>query len=134
TRRRAVLSVYLILIFSLILLEDTEGARKQTKPRFASEGRTKKSRAGVGKDFSEFLLVIGAIMTCVIGPVFLFFLHSIYKDPAVPELARAGWKVVRDKLFSYLGGQQPTVPGSSPVIESNDVHTSSSAMRTARRR
>lgn len=33
----------------------------------------------MGKDFSEFLMVIGAIMTCVIAPVFVFFLRSIYK-------------------------------------------------------
>lgn len=41
--------------------------------------RTRKSRARVGKDFSEFLVVIGAIMTCVIAPVLTFFLHSLYK-------------------------------------------------------
>ena len=38
-----------------------------------------KSRARSGKDFSEFLLVIGVVMACVIMPVFFFFLHSLYK-------------------------------------------------------
>lgn len=53
--------------------------------------RIKKSRAGVGKDFSEFVLVIGVIMTCVIAPVFAFFLHSIYKvqnHPTCPVCAK----------------------------------------------
>lgn len=41
----------------------------------------------MGKDFSEFLLVIGAIVTCVIAPVFAFFLHSIYKVPGPLHLS-----------------------------------------------
>ncbi|CAN0405888.1 unnamed protein product [Ectocarpus sp. 12 AP-2014] len=129
TRRVALpLAILLVLTVFLIWLEFAEGGRKQ---QAISRRRTKKSRVGVGKDFSEFLLVIGAIMTCVIAPVFFFFLHSIYKDPATPELARACWNAVKSKLLSYLG-QPPVVPGS--VVDTNNTLTSLSTPTAARRR
>eukprot|EP00903_Cladosiphon_okamuranus_P008279 g7968.t1 len=119
-----------LLFIMMTLLEVVEGSPKQAKPR---RRRIKKSRAGVGKDFSEFLLVIGAIMTCVIAPVFAFFLHSIYKDPAAPELARACLKAIKEKLLSYLGGQQPAMPDSS-VDRSNSATDASSVLRATSRR
>ncbi|CAM9409572.1 unnamed protein product [Ectocarpus sp. 6 AP-2014] len=129
TRRIALpLAILLVLTVFLIWLEFAEGGRKQ---QAISRRRTKKSRAGVGKDFSEFLLVIGAIMTCVIAPVFFFFLYSLYKDPATPELARACWNAVKSKLLSYLG-QSPVVPGS--VVDTNNTLASLSTPTAARRR
>ncbi|CAM9127135.1 unnamed protein product [Ectocarpus fasciculatus] len=129
TRRIALpLAFLLVLTVFLTCLEFAEGGRKQ---QAISRQRTKKSRAGVGKDFSEFLLVIGAIMTCVIAPVFFFFLHSIYKDPASPELARACWNAVKSKLLSYLG-QPPVIPGSA--VDTNNTLTSLSTPRAGRRR
>lgn len=74
TRTMYTARVIIILVASLSSLSAAHVCRR----------RTKKSRAGVGKDFSEFLLVIGAIMTCVIAPVFFFFLHSIYKVRSLP--------------------------------------------------
>eukprot|EP00752_Nemacystus_decipiens_P007445 g6654.t1 len=118
-----------LLFMTMILLEVVDGSQKQAKPR---RRRIKKSRAGVGKDFSEFLLVIGAIMTCVIAPVFAFFLHSIYKDPASPELARACWRAVKDKLLSYLGGQQPALRESS--LDRDNAASGPSSLRRAGRR
>lgn len=44
-----------------------------------SRQHARASRREVGRDFSEFLFVMAAIMTCVIAPVFVFFLHSLYK-------------------------------------------------------
>lgn len=45
----------------------------------ASRRCPKKTRRGTGRSFSEFWLVIGTIMTCVLAPVFMFFIHSLYK-------------------------------------------------------
>ena len=61
-----------------------------------------KSRAGSGKDFSEFLLVIGGVMACVITPVFVVFLHSLYKVHLSPwELFHLlGW--VRFRLLRLI--------------------------------
>ena len=59
-----------------------------------------KSRAGSGKDFSEFLLVIGGVMACVITPVFVVFLHSIYKvhlylQLSIYQLTVSPWELIR---------------------------------------
>ena len=42
------------------------------------------------------------------------------QDPAVPELARAGWKALKDKTLSYLGQQQAhdsTPPRAARVVD-----------------
>lgn len=57
------------LIFTRFFVVDVMARRR----------RNMKSRAGSGKDFSEFLLVIGGVVACVITPVFAVFLHSLYK-------------------------------------------------------
>ena len=57
--------------------------------------------------FSTLRLIRNTYMMVLI-PVIVYFFYSIYNDPAVPQIARAVYKIGKKKLFSHLGKEVET--------------------------
>ena len=95
------LLLFIFTLFNSFAL--TEGKRKTSKQK---KGRRVDSSVDAqDRMYSTFRLVRNTYML-VLLPVVIFFFWSLYKDPAVPQIAKAVWLIAKKKLNSHLGKKE----------------------------
>ena len=103
TTRRAAL-LFCLFIASVLEVAHAAGKKNRQKVR----GVAKSQSRGKHDRFHEFGRFALVLFFCLFAPAIFTFFNALRKDPAVPELIRTSYGVVRRRTLSYLG--QPAEP------------------------
>ncbi len=89
---------YLCLISSILYIVVVQAA---------TAGSQKKKSQLTNMTLEDFLFYVGMFQLCVIGPMLLYFVINVIRDPAFVELIKNGWTYVRSRTMSDLSMSAP---------------------------
>ena len=99
-------SMLFMFAFFAVVVEGKTKNRKKRKSSSKFRNMDAQSRM-----YSTFRLIRNTYML-VLVPVIVYFLYSLYTDPAVPQIARALWRIGKKKLMGHLGkGEEEDLEG-----------------------
>ncbi|KAF0775099.1 hypothetical protein AaE_001201 [Aphanomyces astaci] len=89
----------------------------------AKQGTTKGSSSKMTMD--DFLYMLGMLQVVIIGPMVLFFVVNLVRDPAFLDVVKGLWTTVRSRTLSDLSASAPVqhAPPSTSARQKDPRYT-----------